>query len=82
MIIHSVLQTVGSVYATAKIATTVLQGCYVTYGSVRTTLRRKEVVKQALCIMVLVYVRHRATLSTWNYRALPCFLMKMGATTF
>ena len=80
----STLQAVGSVNATATIATTVLHGCYtdatrmlhgcyVTHGSVRATLRRKEAVKPALCIMVLVYERYWATLSTWIYRALPVF---------
>ena len=50
-----------------------LHGCYVTHGSVRATLRRKEAVKPALCIMVLVYERYWATFSTWIYRALPVF---------
>lgn len=58
-----------------------LQGCYVTRGGVRAMLRRKEVIKPALCIMVLVYERYCATLSTWIYRALPCFLMNINPSS-
>ena len=58
MMIHSILQAAGSVNATATIAPTVLQGCYVIHGTVRATLRGKEVVKPALCITVLVYERY------------------------